>query len=148
MLILAVHLQGRLDLPTKLDQPIGPNVEIYVRLERNKNEVIINSALENTKLYLDIVGVEIVVHRLVIQKDIHLAIERRLNSGEKLTYYFNRIELNNYIIPGNTSSFAVESLFRANNIPPLIYIWFQEQKRFLGDFKLSPHKVHLLFILT
>ena len=127
-----MHLQGRLDLPTKLDQPIAPGVQIEVRLERNKNEVIINSALANLKLHLDIVGLEIIVHRLVIQRDIHLAMEKRLSAGKKFSYYFYRIELNNWIIPGNTSSWSVESLFRSNTIPPLIYVWFQEQKRFLG----------------
>ena len=124
MFLTAVYLTGKLHLPNNLEQPIPPGTEIQIRLERNNGKVIINSALKDTKLYLDITGIELHILRIVIKSDLHLQIEKRLNAGEKITYYYNRIQMSSYMVPANSRSFEIKSIFPDFHIPPLIYVSF------------------------
>jgi hypothetical protein len=47
---------------------LAPGVEIVITLERNRNEVLINSALSpKPKLYIDIIGVELHIPRITVR---------------------------------------------------------------------------------
>ena len=47
-------------------------------------------------------------------------------------------------LKGSSRDFEVKSLFPDYHIPPTIVVFFQSQKRYLGDYSLSPHKFEMV----
>ena len=95
-----VNLTGKLNLMNKLHQPLSPRVEIQLTLEKEKIECLVNSGFKNKKYSLNITGIEIHIPRLTIDKNVHNKIEQKLTAGEKITYYFNRIQTSSFLLPG------------------------------------------------
>ena len=139
-----VSLTGKLNLINKIHQPLPSRVEIQLTLEKEKVELLVNSGFPNKKYSLNIVGLEIHIPRLTIDNNVHSQIENKLTKGEKISYYFNRIQTTSFLLPGATRDFEVKSLFPDYHIPPTIIVFFQSQKRYLGDLSLSPHKYEMV----
>jgi hypothetical protein len=60
-----------------------------------------------------------------------MQIENKLSSGQKISYYFNRIQTSSYLVPGSSRDFEVKSLFPDYHIPPYICVsifWEIEKK--------------------
>ena len=68
-------------------------VSISVKLERNKDEILITCVDEtnNEKYRIRIENLELVIKRWVVDKRVHDAIESKLKSGSNIAMVYNRL---------------------------------------------------------
>ena len=101
--------------------PIPSEIDIYLSLTRNKNEVLITqndadtSNPKNDTFRINLEYIEVIIPRLVIDPAIHEQIEKHLEK-KSIEMVYNRIDLRSFVIGPGTLNFDSGPLFQGFDI--------------------------------
>ena len=113
---------------------------------------------EDEKYRVDIEYLEMIVQHLILNPMLQMSIERLWTKHKQLVYTYNRLDISMHTLPGGSLSYLTSNLFEGNQIPPIFFgkykklilktklglysfisVFFQSQKRVLGNYRLSTH---------
>ena len=158
------HLQAGLTTSISgQDVPYPSGLDFHINLKRAKDKNIITHFGDetNVKYRIDIAYLELICKHYIINPALQLEVEKIWSNKKELGYTYNRLDVSRHTLPGGSYSFLSPNLFEGNQIPPVFFgnlisisvyivlsfvfflVFFQSQKRTLGDFSLSTHHFEL-----
>ena len=117
-----VHLTGPLYSNVSANPwPIPSEIDIFLSMTRNKNEVLITQNDEDLNdpksdiFRINLEYIEVIIPRIVIDPAIHEKIEKHLEK-KSIEMVYNRIDLRSFVIGPGTLNFDSGSLFQGFDI--------------------------------
>ena len=107
--------------------PIPSEIDIYLSMTRNKNEVLITQTdsqneIKSDTFRINLEYLEIIVPRLIIDPSIHNAIEKELVK-KPIEMVYNRLEMRTFVIGPGCLSFDSGSLFQGYDIVRIFILY-------------------------
>ena len=97
--------------------PLPSEIDIYLSMTRNKNEVLITQTDDNKNdiFRLILTYIEVIIPRIVIDPSIHDKIESQLKN-KPIELVYNRLEIRSFVIGPGCLSYETPSLFQGYDI--------------------------------
>ena len=131
-------------------KPLLPMTDLSIQFFIAEPEFFLKTVIENQNFKFEILSAKLILKRLEIADDIHLAFENRLQR-EPMTYPINHIKVKSFVINAQSTTFHLPDLFNGQFLPKQAYITFVDQSKALGNynnspFEYDPHSVRDIFL--
>ena len=105
--------------------PIPSDIDIYLSLTRNKDEVLItqtdSDVIKNDIFRITLEYLEVIVPRIIIDPSVHNEIEKELIK-KPIEMVYNRLEMRTFVIGPGCLSFDSGSLFQGYDIVSFFFV--------------------------
>ena len=133
-------------------KPLLPMTDLSLQFFLAEPEFVLKTAIEAPApdFKYEIVSAKLVLKRLEIADNLHLAFEQKLQQ-KPMTYPISHIKVKSFVINSQLNTFHIPDLFNGQFLPKQCFIAFVDQAKALGSygsspFEYDPHSVRDVFL--